>query len=90
VSEFGTCNDAPTCVSDAAGTGPWFESFRHYLADADVDWAYWPISGTQSSGYGRTHGAPESYGVLDPTWTDRASAELLAALQAMQPITQQP
>jgi hypothetical protein len=45
---------------------------KQFLMKGDLDWAYWPINGTQSTGSGKTLGAPESYSVLDPTWTKPA------------------
>jgi endoglucanase len=77
-------------VDDAQGQGLWFSGIRQYLVDADIDWSYWAINGTEARGTGRTLGADETYGVLDPTWTSAASAKLLGSLQAIAPATQGP
>jgi endoglucanase len=90
VGEFGTCNTSASCVSGASDQGGWFAGFAAYLNDADIDWAYWAINGTEASGTGRTLGAPETYGVLDVTWTTSASPALTSALQSLQPATQGP
>jgi endoglucanase len=90
VSEFGTCNTAGACVSAASGDGLWFQSFSRYLADADIDWAYWPLNGTESTGASRTLGAAETYGVLGTDWSAASRGDLLAALRALQPATQGP
>jgi endoglucanase len=93
VGEFGTCNSSSSCVVGPASTsdqGSWFAALEAYLTNADIDWSFWAINGTESSGTGRTLGAPESYGVLDPEWDAGASAALTSALQAIQPATQGP
>ncbi len=70
--------------------GVWFQSIRRYLDEADIDWAYWAINGTQATGTTRSLGAEETYGVLDVTWSKPASAELSAALKGIAPIKQRP
>jgi endoglucanase len=77
-------------VQPSAAQGQWWSSLSSYLTGADFDWAYWAINGTESSGTGRTLGAPESYGILDPTWTGAASPTLAASLKMLQPATQGP
>jgi endoglucanase len=59
------------------------------LANADVDWSYWALNGTEATGYS-TLGAEEGYGVLDTTWSGSALPDLTKALQASQPATQGP
>lgn len=90
VGEFGTCNTGATCVTDATGQGFWFSSFRTYLSEADIDWVYWALNGTQARGTGRTFGAAETYGILDVKWEAAASEPLLSSLQALQAVTQKP
>jgi endoglucanase len=68
----------------------WFEGIRTYLDEADIDWAYWSVNGTQATGTTRTFGAEETYGFLDMTWTKPASPELTSALQAIMPVKQKP
>lgn len=38
----------------------------------DIDWAYWPLNGTESTGASRTFGGEDSYGLLDPYWNGPA------------------
>ncbi len=90
VSEFGTCNTSDTCVTDTSGPGLWFQSFLQVLNDADLDWGYWPLNGTEATGATRTFGTPDTYGVLDPAWTTASRALLIQALQSRQAITQHP
>ncbi|MDC0740801.1 glycoside hydrolase family 5 protein [Polyangium mundeleinium] len=90
VGEFGTCHSGATCVSDATGQGFWFSAFRTYLSEADIDWAYWAVNGTQARGTGRVFGAEETYGILDTKWEAPASEPLLSSLQALQAVTQKP
>ena len=75
----------------AKGVGStWFKGFLRYLDDADIDWSYWALNGTQSTGATRTLGAEESYGILDTTWTKPASADLNAALTTEVSVCQSP
>jgi endoglucanase len=84
VGEFGTSHTA------ADVTSVWFDGINQYLVDADIDWCYWAVNGTQATGTGRTFGAEETYGVLDQTWSASALAALTSKLQALQPATQGP
>jgi endoglucanase len=77
-------------VTDATGQGFWFSAFRTYLNEADIDWAYWALNGTQARGTGRTFGAAETYGILGVKWDAPASDALLSSLQALQAVTQKP
>ena len=90
VGEIGTCNTSASCVQSTAAQGQWWTSLAAYLTNADIDWGYWAINGTESTGTGRTLGSPETYGILDPSWTASASPTLTAALMALQPATQGP
>jgi endoglucanase len=90
IGEFGTCNTAATCVSSSnpSDLGLWFSAFTRFLKYHNLNWSYWPVNGTESDGLpgqGRTYGATETYGVLNPGWTGAASASLLSALQGIQP-----
>jgi endoglucanase len=54
---------------DPEAYGSWFQALTRYIAEHEVDWAYWALNGTQSTGEGRTFGAVEGYGVVDSTWS---------------------
>jgi hypothetical protein len=93
VGEFGSCHP------EQCGNNAWFEEFRRYLADADVDWAYWSMAGTGARGAAdpatcgatpRSPGCDEGYGLSDTAWAGDASPALTAALRALQPVTQRP
>lgn len=86
VGEFGTCNTSPDCVNNATpGTnGFWFNILTTFLGNYNVSWSYWAVNGTQSTGAGRTWGAPETYGVLNPGWNAVASPALMQRLQQIQ------
>ena len=83
IGEFGTCNTATTCVSStsSADGGYWFSFLTTYIQQNSLDWSYWAINGTQTTGSTRTYGAPESYGVLNPSWNGSALGALTSALQ---------
>jgi endoglucanase len=81
LGEFGNCHTAATCVTDTTSSdgsgGLWFASLRQYLANNDVDWGWWAVNGTESTGSGRTFGSEETYGVLNPYWNGPAVANQL-------------
>src|SRR2546423_1082077 len=90
VGEFGPCHTAASCVQDGTGQGLWFAMFRMYLYEADIDWGYWALNGTQATGTTRTFGAEETYGVLDTQWKGGALPQLTGALQSLQPASSGP
>jgi endoglucanase len=75
IGEFG--------IEHSGTDNPWWQCFTEYLAEKDLDWAYWPLNGTQGPGYNRTDGAEEGYGVLNTTWNGVANPSHLTALQAL-------
>lgn len=85
VTEWGGCTqpnaDGSPCTQDRL-TYPY--TMARYLQTSDLDWAWWPINGTQSSGYNRTRGAVETYGLLNPTWTAYANQDLMGVLHGIQ------
>jgi endoglucanase len=90
VGEFGTCNDAGSCVDSAspAGSGLWFSVMTRYLRYHNLGWSYWPLNGTKSDGLawqGRVYGTPEYFGVLNTAWDGPSRPSLLARLQTIQP-----
>lgn len=82
VGEFGTCNTADTCVSssNSSNNGYWFNLLTTYLQQYSIDWTYWAVNGTQSTGSSRTYGATESYGILNSSWNGGALPSLTARL----------
>lgn len=86
LGEFGTCNTAANCVaSDSPGpNGFWFQILTTFVQRNHLSWAYWAVNGTQSTGAGRTYGAPETYGILNPQWDGSASAALTERLQQLE------
>jgi len=85
IGEFGTCNGATTCVSSnsSGDNGDWFGFLTTYIEQYGIDWSYWAINGTQSTGSGRTFGAPESYGILNSSWSGAALPALSSRLGMM-------
>lgn len=85
VSEWGGCTqpnaDGSLCTEDRR-IYPY--AMARYLAKSDLDWAWWPLNGTQSSGYNRVRGAVETYGLLDPRWDGYANQQLLDTLRCIQ------
>jgi endoglucanase len=72
LGEFGNCHTSSTCITDTTSAdgsgGLWFASLRQYLSTNDVDWGWWAVNGTETTGSGRTYGSEETYGVLNPYW----------------------
>ncbi len=85
LGEFGTCNTAPTCVSSnsPADSGSWFNMLSRYIRENSLDWCYWPLNGTQSTGRGRKFGRIETFGVLNKTWNAPSLPALLERLQEL-------
>jgi endoglucanase len=90
LSETGTCTN-PTgregCHPDDAR---FLRHIGRYLARTDIDFAYWPLNGTQGAGYSRRYGAPETYGLLAPDWSGYGNETVLAALRPLQRATKGP
>ena len=82
LGEFGTCNSGASCVQSGSpqDNGYWFGLVTTYLKANDLDWSYWAINGTQSTGAGRTWGAAEGYGILNTSWNGSALPALTQAL----------
>lgn len=86
VSEFGTC--LQRCgTKNRWRNDMYFAYIRRYLGDANLDWAYWALNGTQSKGKDlktvRKHGKVEHYGLLNPTWTGPSNAGALADIEQL-------
>jgi len=79
LGEFGACNTSASCVSNV-----WFNAITSYLGQNRVDWSYWPVNGTQSTGASRTFGAAETYGILSTNWNGVALPSLTTILQELQ------
>jgi endoglucanase len=77
LGEFGTNHTTPSAT--------WWPWIRQYISDNDLDWAVWALNGTQGSGYSRTFGAQETFGVLNIEWNGAATDSFLSDLQAMMP-----
>jgi endoglucanase len=95
VGEFGTNHNTATIDAGPLDASPsastaWWGWIRQYVAEKDLDWSIWALNGTQGSGYGRTFGAEETFGVLNTGWNAPAPAAFISALQAIQPATQGP
>lgn len=84
LAEFGVCHSDGPCRSHGVDLKKWFPFLIRYLRDNDLDWAYWPLNGTQSSGAGRKYDTEEGYGLLNLTYSGPASTWLLEQLQSIQ------
>ncbi len=85
LGEFGTCDNANICVTSgsSANSGYWFGFLSNFIQANNLDWSYWAINGTQSTGSGRTWGAQEGYGILNTTWSAPALPALTAAMATL-------
>ncbi|QNI32296.1 cellulase family glycosylhydrolase [Alloacidobacterium dinghuense] len=76
IGEFGTCQTLTGCGSDP--NGEWIRGFVRYVKEhPELGWSYWPLNGTQSSGYSRTYDAPETFGLLTTDYQHIAAPKLL-------------
>jgi endoglucanase len=83
LDETGTCTQpAPgsTCSPDDAA---YLRQLTRYLTTSDLDVAFWQLDGTQGSGYGRTPGAVETYGLLRRDWTTWADPDLMTTIRRL-------
>ena len=85
IGEFGTCNTADTCIDSNSSNdgGYWFNMITALMQQYGLDWTYWAVNGTQSTGSSRTYGAAEGYGILNPSWSGTSNAALMARMQSI-------
>ena len=79
VGEFGACQSL-----NCGAQSQWFIWFIQYLKENDLSWGYWPLNGTQSSGYTRTYDTLETFGLLTPDYQHIASPKMLALLRTIE------
>lgn len=90
LSETGTCTNPNATEQCNPNDAIYWSFITRYLAETDIDVAYWPFNGTQGEGYGRLYGAPETYGLLAPDWSGFGDQAVLRDVQALQQPTQGP
>jgi len=79
VGEFGTCQ-----TLDCDDNSQWFRWFVQYLGEKDLSWSYWPLNGTQSTGYSRTYDTLETYGLLSSDYRHIAAPKIVALFRTIQ------
>jgi len=79
VGEFGACQSL-----DCGAEAQWFVWFIQYLKENNLSWGYWPLNGTQSSGYSRTYDTLETFGLLAPDYQHIASPKMLDLLRTIE------
>ncbi len=86
IGEFGTCNTSTTCVDSTSSSdnGYWYGFATEWIQQYGIDWSYWAINGTESTGSGRTYGSQETYGILNTSWNGSDLATLTSSLQNLQ------
>jgi endoglucanase len=83
LDETGTCTQPAPGTACTPADAAYLRSLLRYLAASDLDVAFWQLDGTQGTGYGRTPGAPEAYGLLRPDWTTWADPALMTAVRQL-------
>jgi endoglucanase len=78
VGEFGTCQ-----TLDCGSNSQWFVWFVQYLKEKNLSWGYWPLNGTQSSGYSRTYDTLETYGLLSADYQRIGAAKIAELLRTI-------
>jgi endoglucanase len=63
--------------------GSWYGYLMTYMQAQSLDWCYWAVNGTESTGSSRTWGAAETYGILNPSWNGSAMDSLTMSLQQL-------
>jgi endoglucanase len=84
VGEFGSCQ-----TLDCGQNSQWFRWFVQYLKEKDLNWSYWPLNGTQSSGATRKYDAVESYGLLTPDYQHIGAPKIVELLLMLEAPTKQ-
>ena len=79
VGEFGACQ-----ALDCGAESQWFRWFIRYLQENDLSWGYWPLNGTQSSGYSRKYDTVETFGLLTPDYQHISSPKMLELLRSIE------
>jgi endoglucanase len=80
VGEFGACQNL-----ECGAESQWFLWFVRYLKERNLSWGYWPLNGTQSSGYSRTYDALESFGLLSTDYQRIAAPKIVELLRTVEP-----
>ena len=95
--EEGTTYTAPVWVGEFGtnhnkeGLTYYFSScLVRYMRENDLDFAYWPVDGTQSRGDGRVFGAEETFGILNTLWNGVAYRPLYQIIASLISPTQFP
>ncbi len=78
VGEFGTCQ-----TLDCGSNSQWFVWFVQYLKEENLSWGYWPLNGTQSSGYSRTYDTLETYGLLSADYQHIGAPKIAELLRTI-------
>lgn len=82
IGEFGTCQTITPCESDPKGI--WIRGFVRYVKEhPELGWSYWPLNGTQSSGYSRKYDEPETFGLLTTDYQHIAAPKLLELFRSI-------
>ena len=94
LSEFGAeqvLNDPGNILGEAEQKleQAWIPCMVSYLENNDGDWALWSVGGSYYLREGSTN-SDESYGLLDPTWTDWRNSTFKSALGNIFQMTQTP
>ena len=79
VGEFGACQTL-ACGAESQ----WFLWFVQYLKEKNLSWGYWPLNGTQSSGYSRTYDSLESFGLLTTDYQHIAAPKIVELFRTIE------
>ena len=79
VGEFGACQSL-----DCGAESQWFLWFVQYLKEKNLGWGYWPLNGTQSSGYTRTYDSLETFGLLATDYQHIAAPKIVELLRTIE------
>ncbi|MCU1617523.1 MAG: hypothetical protein JWO98_5063 [Frankiales bacterium] len=90
LSETGTCTNPHAGERCHQHDERFLRHMTRYLAHTDIDFAYWPFNGTQGTGYSRTYGDAETYGLVAPDWSGYGNQAVLSALRPLRLPTRGP
>jgi endoglucanase len=79
VGEFGGCQ-----TLDCGEQSTWMRWFLQYLKENNLNWSYWPLNGTQSSGTGRRYDTLEHFGLLSMDYQSIAAPKIVEIMHTIE------
>jgi endoglucanase len=79
IGEFGACQ-----TLDCGYQSDWMRWFLQYVKENDLNWSYWSLNGTQSSGTGRKYDTLEHFGLLSVDYQSIAAPKIVEIMHTIE------